>query len=98
MRARYSAFVAGDADFLFRSWHPRSRPHDLDRASLPPGEDWTGLRILDVVDGGPGDDAGVVEFVASARSGPLHERSAFSRRRGRWVYVGAQATSASPPT
>lgn len=90
MRARYSAFVVGAADFLFRSWHPRTRPDHLTAADLPPAETWAGLRVLDVVAGGPDDDDGVVEFVASSRSGDLRERSTFTRRRGRWVYVAAE--------
>jgi SEC-C motif-containing protein len=28
MRSRYSAFACGDADYLFRTWHPRTRPAD----------------------------------------------------------------------
>jgi len=87
MRSRYSAFVVGDADHLFRSWHPRTRPDEIS----VDGTRWTGLRILDVVAGGPEDSDGVVEFLASHRDGTLHERSAFTRRRGRWVYVGPEA-------
>lgn len=90
MRARYSAFVVADADFLFRSWHPRTRPDDLTAADLPPGDTWTGLRILDVVAGGADDTDGVVEFLATSRTGDLRERSTFTRRRGRWVYVAAE--------
>ena len=26
MRSRFSAFVVGDEDHIFRSWHPRTRP------------------------------------------------------------------------
>ncbi len=26
MRSRYSAFVVGDEDHIFRTWHPRTRP------------------------------------------------------------------------
>jgi SEC-C motif-containing protein len=88
MRSRYSAYVVGDADHLFRTWHPRTRPNDVD---VPPGTTWLGLELLDVVDGGEGDAAGVVEFVARYRVGSsehrLHERSRFERRARRWVYV-----------
>ncbi|MHB0828541.1 MAG: YchJ family protein [Schaalia turicensis] len=33
MRSRYSAFVLGNENHLFRSWHPRTRPapHTLTR-------------------------------------------------------------------
>ncbi|RNL65306.1 hypothetical protein EFK50_04935 [Nocardioides marmoriginsengisoli] len=86
MRSRYSAYVVGAWDHLFRSWHPRTRPDDV-----TPDEHlaWTGLEILAAPE--PVEDSGEVEFRAhwtwSGRSGALHERSRFSRRGGRWVYV-----------
>ena len=92
MRSRYSAYVLGDVDHLFRSWHPATRPDDL--AEVPP-LDWRGLEVLDVVDGGPSDDHGIVEFVARHAGGTLHERSRFVRRAGRWVYLDGDATSDS---
>lgn len=81
MRSRYSAFVLGDTDHLFRSWHPRTRPDDVTIGPIS----WQGLRIVDAPE--PEGDEGVVEFVASYAGGALHERSRFERRRGRWVYV-----------
>ena len=95
MRSRYSAYAVGDGDHLFRSWHPRGRPEDTDP---DPRVRWVGLRVLDVVDGGEGDPEGVVEFRAQwvsdddgpTRRGEVHERSRFTRRAHRWVYVGAQ--------
>jgi SEC-C motif domain protein len=87
MRSRYSAYALGDVDHLFRSWHPATRPDDL--AELP-RLDWCGLEILDRVDGGPADETGVVEFVARHAGGRLHERSRFTRRAGRWVYVDGE--------
>ena len=96
MRARYSAFVRGRDAYLFRSWHPRTRPDDV---SPPGGLRWTGLRVLRTVDGGTGDESGVVEFAASyeTASGPgvLHETSRFERRRGVWVYVDGVVTDGS---
>lgn len=86
MRSRYTAYVVGDADHLFRSWHPRTRPDLSDVGGL----DWLGLTILEVVGGGADDSEGVVEFVARHRGGELHERSRFARRAGRWVYVDGE--------
>lgn len=89
MRARYSAFVCGRDDFLFRSWHPRTRPAEV---SAPP-MDWLGLEILATEDGGAADGTGIVEFVARYREpgarkpSALHERSRFARRAGRWLYL-----------
>lgn len=85
MRSRYSAFAVGNANYLFRSWDPATRPDTIDLSSTQ----WTGLEIIEVVAGEPGDDTGIVEFVASYRGGRLHERSLFRWRRTRWVYVDA---------
>jgi SEC-C motif-containing protein len=89
MRSRYSAYALDDVDHVFRTWHPATRPDDL--AQLP-RLDWRGLEILDVVDGGPGDTEGVVEFRAEHAGGELHERSRFVRRAGRWVYLDGEVS------
>ncbi|WP_396905111.1 YchJ family protein [Mycolicibacterium phlei] len=90
MRSRYSAFAKGLPDYLFRTWHPRTRPDDV---RVEPAMTWRGLQISDVVAGGAGDKYGEVEFVATytvaGRTDTLHERSTFERRAGRWFYVDA---------
>ena len=91
MRSRYSAVVVGDEDYLFRTWHPRTRPDDL---TLPTDRDWTALVVLDTEAGGEDDEVGVVEFearyVSGGHVGMQHEVSRFERRRGAWVYVDAR--------
>lgn len=88
MRSRYAAYVLGRLDHVYRTWHPRTRPEDLEPS---PGTCWTGLTVLAAEAGQPGDDHGVVEFDAAYRTaaGPdvLHERSRFARRAGRWYYL-----------
>jgi len=88
MRSRYAAYAVGDTAYLFRTWHPRTRPDDL---SPDPGLTWTGLTIVDVAAGGPDDPTGEVAFRASyavaTGAGELRERSRFERRGGGWVYV-----------
>lgn len=88
MRSRYSAYARGRADYLFRTWHPRTRPADV---SLGDDISWLGLEIDDVVAGGADDERGEVEFTAHYRDGDgvaaMHERSRFERRAGRWCYV-----------
>ncbi|MER6026724.1 YchJ family protein [Streptomyces sp. NPDC001851] len=84
MRSRYSAFVTGDAGYLLRTWHPRTRPEQLD---LDPRMKWTGLEILDATGGSAFHTTGTVTFRASYRGGSLHERSRFERVDGAWVYV-----------
>jgi len=88
MRSPYSAFATGRHDYVFRTWHPRTRPLDVTPIS---GLTWVGLEVLKTVDGGPSDDTGTVDFRARYRSTDgthvLHEASRFVRRGGRWVYV-----------
>ncbi|MFB8772663.1 YchJ family protein [Streptomyces broussonetiae] len=84
MRSRYAAFVRRDEAYLLRTWHPRTRPARLE---LDPGMRWTGLEILDAVDGSAFHSSGTVTFRASFRGGALHERSRFERVDGAWVYV-----------
>ncbi|WP_240642314.1 YchJ family protein [Microbacterium sulfonylureivorans] len=88
MRSRYTAFVVGDAAYLVGTWHPRTRPDELD---LDPAQRWTRLEIVATEAGGPGDLRGVVEFRAhwshGRERGVLHERSRFARGSGRWWYV-----------
>jgi SEC-C motif domain protein len=88
MRSRYSAFAHGLADYLFRTWHPRTRPADV---TIDASTVWQGLDVTDVVAGGPDDDRGEVEFTARYESagswGAVNERSRFERRAGRWFYV-----------
>lgn len=84
MRSRYAAYVVGDAGYVARTWHPRTRPKSVDVAG---GPRWTGLAVLATADGREGDRVGEVEFEAAYDGGVLHERSRFVRRAGRWVYV-----------
>lgn len=88
MRSRFEAFARGDAAHLLASWHPSTRPAELD---LDEGVEWRRLQIVDTVAGAPDDEEGIVEFRASYRApggaGLLHERSRFARVDGRWVYV-----------
>jgi SEC-C motif-containing protein len=91
MRSRYTAYAVGAHDHVFRTWHPRSRPADVDP---DPQVTWVRLEVLDTVAGGADDSEGEVEFRAHwvAGEGPHlqrgveAERSRFVRRGGRWVY------------
>ena len=90
MRSRYSAFALGDAPYLLRTWHPSTRPADLD---LDPDQRWSGLQVVATSTGGSLFAAeGTVEFTASYHSpeGParVHEVSRFVQDAGRWVYLG----------
>ncbi|MEV7962051.1 YchJ family protein [Oerskovia paurometabola] len=94
MRSRYAAFAVGDADYLLATWHPSTRPADLD---LDDDVTWRRLDVVATSAGGPLDRTGVVEFVAHYRSdetrerGSLHEISSFVREGGRWYYLDGEA-------
>ena len=96
MRSRYTAYALGDGDHLFRTWHARTRTDDADArppralgrvsrcstswraAPRTPTASWSSVARWVSADDGP------------VRRGELHERSRFTRRGGRWVYVDAE--------
>ena len=88
MRARYSAYVLGERDFLLRTWHEKTRPRTL---TLDDGQNWRGLYILDRTGGGLFDSEGTVEFKAKyeadGRPGVMHDRSRFLKEHGVWRYL-----------
>ena len=90
MRSRYCAFAMGLAPYLLESWHPSTRPADLE---LDDTLRWYRLDILDRTRGGMLDTTGTVEFIAYYRDGTergtQHENSAFLKEKGRWLYVSA---------
>ncbi len=91
MRSRFEAFRDADADWLLASWHPSTRPLSVDLSNNPR---WRGLQIVEVVEGGPDQLTGIVEFRATYLAGGgevglLHERSRFVREDGRWYYLDA---------
>ncbi len=93
MRSRFSAFVTEDADYLLRTWDPETRPEQLSLTDSPVR--FYRLDILDVQDGGPLDQTGVVEFEAFYKgeiSGSQRERSTFLRSNGRWVYRAGEVS------
>lgn len=88
MRSRYSAYVLRLDDYLQASWHPSTRPLNLDLAE-DDGTKWLGLEIKrhQLQD----ENHATVEFVAryriDGRGHRLHEISRFVREDGRWFYV-----------
>jgi SEC-C motif-containing protein len=90
MRSRYSAYAIGLVDYLLDSWHPTSRPAEL---QLDQDIRWYRLDILDRSAGGLLDREGTVEFEAHYRqdgtAGVQHEISRFLKEGGRWFYLDA---------
>jgi len=95
MRSRYTAYATGNADYLFKTYHPSQRTFE-DRMALAKSVKntrWTSLTVLKTQKGQPADETGIVEFVAVYRDpepGQLHEKSRFQRQNGRWFYVTGQ--------
>ena len=91
MRSRYSAFVLGLEDYLRATWHPDTRPAELELDAAPSPQ-WLGLVIKSYT---PLDDShATVEFIAryklNGRAFQLHETSRFERVGGRWLYVDGE--------
>jgi SEC-C motif-containing protein len=90
MRSRYSAYVLGNVPYLLASWHPSTRPAELE---LDPAQRWLSLEILGRQRGGMLDRDGTVHFrarwVFNGQRGAQEENSRFLRVDGRWVYVDA---------
>ena len=87
MRSRYSAYVLRLADYLLATWHPDTRPSELDLTA--DDTKWLGLEVKKhtLQD----DSHATVEFVAryriAGKGHRLHELSRFVREEGRWYYV-----------
>ncbi len=87
MRSRYTAFVLDARDHLLATWHPGTRPAQIDPPE--PGLHWLGLEVRrhERQDA----DHATVEFVARSKLGGrahrLHETSRFVREDGRWYYL-----------
>lgn len=89
MRSRYSAFVKDVRAYLLDTWHPTTRPSQIEAPE--PGLRWLGLTVREARMSGP--DEGQVCFVARSKLGGrahrLEECSRFVREGGRWLYVDA---------
>ena len=104
MRSRYTAHVLRDAHHLAQSRCPVAPAvAELDADTndgLDPDIRWLDLRILRTERGGPGDDDGVVEFIArykrGGRAGRLHEVSRFLRSGDGWCYLNGEPGEPAP--
>jgi SEC-C motif-containing protein len=102
MRARYTAYVVGDIEFLGASLVESDRgAFDADGAKeWSRKADWQGLEILSTEGGGPDDTEGVVEFVARYHIEDVeqahHERAKFKMESGAWHYAGGRMIGVDP--
>ena len=90
MRSRYSAYVLKLEDYLLATWHPDTRPAELNL--VKDNTKWLGLEIVEHHQ--QSADTATVEFIArykiSGRAGKLHEISRFVRISGKWLYLDGE--------
>lgn len=102
MRARYSAYVVGDINFIGSSLVAGDRgAFDADGAKeWSQRADWQGLEILSTDAGGEQDSEGTVEFVARYNIEDVeqahHERAKFVKESGFWRYSGGRVVGVDP--
>lgn len=102
MRARYSAYVKAEIDFLLESLAPSERKgFDRDGAEQwAKGVEWLGLEVKRTEQGGPNDSTGVVEFLAKYRVQEKniehHEIATFTKEDGKWYFLDGQTPKPQP--
>ncbi len=99
MRSRYSAYAMGLSEYLLASWHPRTRPADLDLHTAPQPK-WLGLDIRRITQ--LDERRAEVEFIArgkaNGRAFRLHEISRFEHDGVNWLYVDGDIQDDRPPS
>jgi SEC-C motif-containing protein len=102
MRARYSAYVLAEMNFIFESTHPDHR-EGYDHAGTKEWAetaDWHGLEVIDTNKGGEGDSVGEVEFIArfteKGNKREHHEAGQFKRKDGHWYFTDGNMVRPKP--
>ncbi len=98
MRARYSAYVTGNIDFLHDSLHPSGRD-DFDHEATEKwaeSSSWNGLKILATQAGTVNDKTGTVDFTArfldaDGEQQQHSERSHFRKLNNEWFFCDGQS-------
>ncbi|MFV1984681.1 MAG: YchJ family protein [Thiohalomonadales bacterium] len=90
MRARYSAYVRHDINYLLDTWHHSTRPSNINPDDLQLTK-WNQLFIIDISYGLKQHNSGKIEFVAYFSTintnEKLHEISRFVKEQNKWFYV-----------
>jgi len=104
MRARYSAYVGVQMDFVFATTHPAHR-EGYDHAGTKEwaeSSEWLGLEIVETKKGGREDESGEVEFIARFREkGVLrehHENAQFRKDGDAWYFTDGTMVKPKPIT
>ncbi|MCB1756013.1 MAG: YchJ family protein [Gammaproteobacteria bacterium] len=98
MRARYTAHTRADIDYIIATHHPDTRAEiDVEQTrNWAEKSTWLGITIKRVDGGGPDDEKGEIEFVATYRDPDgtrqtHHELSEFEKKDGQWFFRDAKA-------
>jgi SEC-C motif-containing protein len=93
MRSRYTAYTLKREDYLLATWHPSTRPAQLDLAE-PNATKWAGLEVKRHELSAQQPDHAIVEFVARykvrGRAHRLHEVSRFVQEGEKWFYLDGE--------
>ncbi len=102
MRARYTAFVNGDVDFILKS-HDPDTANQVDRDSTEAWSkqsEWLGFELLSSEKGGADDNFGSIEFSAKYRiKGTTidhREKATFRKEEGTWYFVDGEQIAGPP--
>lgn len=100
MRARYSAYVRREIEYILTSLHPAHRT-DYDVKSTrawAENAEWHKFEILNKTEGGAEDSEGQVEFVVSYAEKGIgkkhHELATFKKEGGTWYFVDGKTVPA----
>ena len=102
MRARYSAYVLAEMDFIFESTHAGHREGYDHKGTKEWAEnaEWQSLEIVSTKKGGAEDSIGEVEFIARFKDkGELrehHECAQFIRQDDRWYFTDGSMVRSKP--
>jgi SEC-C motif-containing protein len=104
MKARYSAYVGVQMDFVFETTHPAHR-EGYDHAGTKEwaeSSEWLGLEIVRTVEGRQENDSGEVEFIARFREKDVlrehHENAQFKKDNGSWFFTEGAMVKQKPVT
>ncbi|HEX8960187.1 MAG TPA: YchJ family protein [Geobacteraceae bacterium] len=102
MRARYSAYVLVNTDFLLASTHPDHRQGYDHKGTREWAEnaEWDGLEIVGQEKGAAKDKSGEVEFIARYRLKGArhehHENALFKKEKGQWFFTEGAMVKPKP--
>ncbi len=102
MRARYSAYVGVNIEFIFNTTHPDHR-HNYDHQGTrawAENSDWQGLEIIATDKGGKTDQRGEVEFIARFSEKGVarqhHEAARFIKEKECWYFTEGATVKPKP--